>query len=455
MNKKYFGTDGVRGYVGKDLTEELAFQLGAAYGLVLTNEKKPINSRFKILIGMDTRISCSLLQDQLLNALSIYDIDVVLLGVIPTPGVSYLTTYLEADGAIMISASHNPYHDNGIKFFQSNGTKISDEMELHIEHHMDNSFDVTSKNSSVSSLSEGKELYTEFLVSKFQHKFVNQNKKIVIDCANGATYETAKMVFDHFDFETIFMFNEPDGININVNCGSTHTDNLKKAVLSNKADFGIAYDGDGDRIAVVDNKGNEINGDELLYLFARFLKESKSMSSTKIAATIVSNIGLELSLQKIGLSVEKTNVGDKYIMEALRDNHLDFGGESSGHIIFFNEHVTGDGTLASLFFCWLIDFYGNEFNQIRNDFTMIPQYTNNLRVKDKYSWKTNSFILEVIDGIEKELLGTGRLLIRPSGTEPIVRIMVEHPNAQLAKGYVDQLSMLLEKEYGNSPVHKQ
>lgn len=450
MEKKYFGTDGVRGYAGKTLTKEFAFKLGMSYGSLLI-EKPAKNGKHKILIGMDTRESCLMFESALTQALSTYDFEIILLGVIPTPAVSFLTTNLEADGAIMISASHNPYHDNGIKFFSSDGTKISDSLEMSIESRLENIFPNTDQRiGSVRSMNNARQLYADFISSKFENKLVNQNKKIIIDCANGATYQTAELVFEKFGFDTHFIFNEPNGVNINNHCGSTHTENLQRMVLAENAHFGFAYDGDGDRLAVVDGSGKEINGDELLYLFARFLNDVGSLKTKKIAATMISNLGLENSLRKYDIAVTKTDVGDKYIMQALRDEQLDFGGESSGHIIFFKEHVTGDGILASMFFCWLVDFYGEDLNNIRKEFVKIPQVTKNLRIEDKYSWKQNSFFLEVIENIEKELIGVGRLLIRPSGTEPMVRIMVEHPNTYEAEKIVQQLASLLDKEYNKN-----
>ncbi|MGZ9586661.1 phosphoglucosamine mutase [Paenibacillus marinisediminis] len=442
---KYFGTDGVRGVANRELTAELAYKIGRCGGYVLTKEvAKP-----KVLIGMDTRVSGKMLEASLTAGLLSIGADVILLGVLSTPAVAYLTRTLGADAGVMISASHNPVEDNGIKFFGRDGFKLLDETELEIEALMDEAVDelprpIGEDLGTVKSDFDAKWKYTEYLKSTVKHSF--EGMRIVLDCANGAAYELAPRLFRDLGAEVVTIAAEPTGLNINDHCGSTHPEALKAEVVRQKADLGLAFDGDADRLIAVDGNGEEVDGDHLMLICGDAMKREGTLKSDTIVSTVMSNIGFYKAAEKLGLQSAKTAVGDRYVMEEMRRGDYNLGGEQSGHIIFLDHSTTGDGILSGIQLVNTLKGSNKTLAEAKTMMRQYPQILVNVRVVDKSKYAGNVAIEEAVAAVEKELGDNGRVLVRPSGTESLIRVMAEGPEVEIVEAYVKQIADVVERE---------
>lgn len=428
MKRKYFGTDGVRGRVGQyPITPDFAVRLGLAAGKVLGKKHGG-----KVIIGKDTRLSGYMLEAALESGFSAGGMSPVMLGPMPTPAVAYLTRAFRADLGVVISASHNPYYDNGIKFFSAHGTKLPDEVELEIESVLD------AKDIPLAALSDfGRAFrqddapgrYIEYCKSTFASHFSLEGMKIVLDCANGATYHIAPLVFRELGATVITIGDKPNGININDGVGSTHPEALVAKVLSEKADLGIAFDGDGDRVLMCDSHGNLRDGDNLLYIIANDTKKRGRLPGG-VVGTLMTNLGLELALKREGIPFSRAKVGDRYVMEQLLEKNWSLGGENSGHIISLNHATTGDGIVSALQVLKACMYAGKTVEELSEGLTMYPQDLINVRLTAGLDVTRDEKVQTVVAEVEKELGSTGRVLLRKSGTEPVVRVMVEGENAQ-------------------------
>ena len=439
--RRYFGTDGIRGRVGDGVvTPDFVLKLGWAVGRVLANGK---NSR--VIIGKDTRISGYMFESALQAGLSAAGVDIYLLGPMPTPAVAYLTRTFHAQAGIVISASHNPYHDNGIKFFSAQGTKLPDEIELEIEAMLEQPLETvdSTRLGKAHRIYDAAGRYIEFCKSTIPSGVDLSNLKLVVDCAHGATYHVAPDVFRELGAEVVVMGAEPDGFNINQHCGSTEPSLLQQAVLENKADLGIALDGDGDRLIMVDHRGEIVDGDELLFIIARS-RQRQGDSSRDIVGTQMSNLGLEHALEKFDMALHRAKVGDRYVMEKLQQLGGQLGGEASGHIICLDKTTTGDGIVAALQVLAEIQQSGNSLHALRSVVTKYPQQLINVRVKKMVDIDANEDITRAVQAVEAELGSEGRVLLRPSGTEPVIRVMVEGRDAPLTKKLAQQLASTIE-----------
>lgn len=442
MSKKYFGTDGIRGTVGQgSINPEFVLKLGWAVGRVLTNE-----NRGRVLIGKDTRISGYMFESALEAGLTAAGIDSLLLGPMPTPAVAYLTRTMHADAGIVISASHNPYPDNGIKFFSSDGTKLSDELELAIEAELEKDIECVDSASlgKAQRVDDAAGRYIEFCKSTVPHQFRLKGTTIVIDCAHGATYHVAPRVLDELGATVITLGTSPNGLNINEGCGSTKPAVLQQAVLEHKADLGIALDGDGDRLIMVDHKGEIVDGDEILYIIARS-RLSEGTLPGAVVGTLMSNLGLEVALNRDGIDFKRANVGDRYVMEVLTREGLTLGGESSGHIICLDRTTTGDGIVAALQVLFAIQRSELSLNELKSGMTKFPQFMENVRVSGKVDLDGSEVIKQAVRQAEEELGDRGRILLRPSGTEPLVRVMVEGEDGEQVARLTSQLANTVEE----------
>ncbi len=437
VDRKYFGTDGIRGQVGKGyITPDFVLKLGWAAGRVLG---KGNNS--SVLIGKDTRISGYMFESALEAGLVAAGVNTRLLGPMPTPGIAYLTRTLHAQAGIVISASHNPHQDNGIKFFSAQGRKLPDEVELAIEH------ELSSQMVTVGSADLGKAdrvndaagRYIEFCKSTIPSTMSFSGLKIVVDCAHGATYHVAPFVFDELGAEVITIGVEPDGVNINAGVGSTSPDLLVATVLETGADLGVGLDGDGDRLIMVDDRGNILDGDDLLYIIAQSRQENGGLNGS-VVGTVMSNLGLELALKECGIGFERVSVGDRYILERLQQKDWAIGGEPSGHIICLDRTTTGDGIVAALQVLAEIHKSGKPLRELGAGVEKCPQVLLNVRVEESGSVMALPALKEAVIAVEVELNGQGRVLLRPSGTEPLIRVMVEGRNAQQVSRLADQLA---------------
>jgi phosphoglucosamine mutase len=444
MKKKYFGTDGIRGHVGKHpITPDFMLKLGWAVGRVLANVADA-----KVLIGKDTRISGYMFESALEAGLSSAGVDIHLLGPMPTPGIAYLTRTLSAHGGIVISASHNPYDDNGIKFFSSEGTKLDDAVELAIEAELDKPLE-TNDSANLGKairIEDAAGRYIEFCKSTYHAKKKLNGLKIVVDCANGATYHIAPHVLMELGAEVICMGNEPDGLNINLACGATDTARLQTVVGAHKADLGIALDGDGDRLIMVDRNGIQVDGDEILYVIAQDRKQHGTLTGG-VVGTSMSNLGLEHALAKLNIDFKRANVGDRYVLEMLHQNGWKLGGESSGHIICLDQTTTGDGIISALQVLSAMVNSGKELHQLLEGMQKYPQHMINVRLKERFNPDESDKVQSAVKQAESELKDTGRVLLRPSGTEPVIRVMVEGQDnsqvLQLAESLADVVSSAL------------
>ncbi|BAU48970.1 phosphoglucosamine mutase [Sulfurifustis variabilis] len=437
--RKYFGTDGIRGRVGEEpITPELVLKLGWAAGRVLGRKG---NDPGKIVIGKDTRVSGYLLESALESGLSAAGIDIRLLGPMPTPGIAYLTRTSRARAGIVISASHNPYDDNGIKFFSSEGTKLPDDVELAIEEAMQEPLKTVSsaKLGKAKRYDDAGGRYIEFCKSTFPHRLSLDGLKIVVDCANGAAYNVAPHVFSELGAEVIAIATEPDGFNINRDCGSTHPETLARAVLEAKADVGVALDGDGDRVVMVDATGAVVDGDQLLYVIALDRLRNGQFRGG-LVGTLMSNFGLELACRQLGIPFVRAAVGDRYVMGALVENGWDLGGETSGHIICLDMLTTGDGIIAALQVLSAAVRAGKPLAELRSGMDVYPQHMVNVRTTRRFDLNASTLVQGAVKEVERELAGRGRVVLRASGTEPVIRVMVEGADMRLVERLSHQLA---------------
>ncbi|MCH9770054.1 MAG: phosphoglucosamine mutase [Gammaproteobacteria bacterium] len=441
--KHYFGTDGIRGEVGSRLINaEFVLKLGWATGKVLAKSDEA-----KVVVGCDTRISSKLLQSVLLAGFASAGVDVFLLGVIPTPAVAYLTHSLRAQAGIMISASHNPYYDNGFKFFDENGMKLSNELELAIEAQLKQSMRTAHSDSigKITRINDASGRYVEFCKSTFPTQLSLKGLKVVVDCANGAGFSVAPSIFYELGVEVIPLATKPDGYNINKNCGATDVKSLQAAVLEHTADLGIALDGDGDRLMMVDHLGEIVDGDQILCLLAK--DNSTGMGSRQgIVGTVMSNLGLEQALIADGISFTRTAVGDRYVLEELIERGWSLGGESSGHIVNLDFTTTGDGIITALQVLRVMKMANKNLHQLKQAMTKRPQVLINVPVKATVNLMDYPEINAAIKVVEKKLAGRGRVLVRPSGTQPYVRVMVEGNDMSEVQQVAEQLVAVTEAE---------
>jgi phosphoglucosamine mutase len=442
---KYFGTDGVRGVANRELTPELAYRIGRCGGYVLTgNTKQP-----KIIIGRDTRISGGMLESALVAGLLSIGANVIRLGVVSTPTISYLTRQLGADAGVMISASHNPVEDNGIKFFAGDGYKLLDDTELEIEYLMDAEVDtlprpVGGELGTVTDDPRAKFLYAEFLKSTVKSSFAGM--KIVLDCAHGAAYELAPHIFRELGAEVVAIGVTPDGRNINAGCGSTHPEMLREEVLRVKADVGLSFDGDADRLIAIDSNGDEVDGDYILAICGHAMKQAGRLKHDTIVTTVMSNIGFFKGVEEVGIQTARTAVGDRYVMEEMRRGGFNLGGEQSGHVIFLDYNTTGDGILSGLQLLDTIVQAGKPLHELKRIMRKYPQVLVNVRGVDKSQLKGNEAVAAVIYDVEQKLGDNGRVLVRPSGTESLVRVMAEGPDKAVVEMYVHEIAEVIRRE---------
>ncbi|MEC7560386.1 MAG: phosphoglucosamine mutase [Pseudomonadota bacterium] len=423
MTKKYFGTDGIRGRVGDSLiTPEFCLRLSNAVGRVFASN----GQKTKVVIGKDTRISGYMLESVLQSGLISAGADVSLLGPMPTPAIAYLAKTLRADAAIVISASHNPYYDNGIKFFDAEGSKLGDAKELAIEAAMEGPLvcEDSENLGKASRVSDAAGRYVEFCKSTVPDGFSLRGLRIVLDCANGATYQVAPQVFSELGADVVVMAAEPDGFNINQACGSTEPQALRKKVVEEKADFGIAFDGDGDRLAMVDSHGALLDGDELLYIIARD-RQRRATLQGGVVGTVMSNLGFEQALDRLGIPFGRANVGDRNILAQLQQNGWQLGGEPSGHILTLDLATTGDAIIAALQVIVPVVEQGLSLQVLAAGMDKFPQVLENIKVPFPGTLCNDERLVADIRDSESQLAGRGRILVRPSGTEPLLRIMVE------------------------------
>ena len=442
---KYFGTDGVRGVANSELTPELAFKLGRFGGFVLTKDK----DRPKVLIGRDTRVSGHMLEGALVAGLLSIGAEVMRLGVISTPGVSYLTKALGAEAGVMISASHNPVADNGIKFFGPDGFKLSDEQELEIEELIDMTEDqlprpVGAELGQVMDYFEGGQKYLQYLKNTVDEDFSGIH--IALDCAHGATSSLATHLFADLDADISVMGASPNGININAGVGSTHPEALAAMVKEKGADVGLSFDGDGDRLIAIDEKGNIIDGDQIMFICGKYMKEQGRLKHSTIVSTVMSNLGFYKGLEGYGIQSVPTAVGDRYVVEEMKKNGFNLGGEQSGHIIFLDYNTTGDGLLTGLQLVNIMKATQKKLSELAADMKKFPQKLVNVRVTDKHHVTDNEKVKAIIEQVEAEMNGNGRILVRPSGTEPLVRVMAEAPTEVLCESYVDRIVSVVKAE---------
>lgn len=445
---KYFGTDGVRGIANGELTPELAFKLGRIGSYVLAKE---FEGTPKILIGRDTRISGVMLESALLAGILSTGVEVMTLGVISTPGVAYLTRVMNATGGVMISASHNPMEDNGIKFFGADGYKLTEAQEKEFEELLNAEEDTLPRPTgadvgSITEYFEGGHKYIQYLKQTVDEDFTDIH--VAIDCAHGATSSLATHVFADLEADISTIGASPNGVNINDGVGSTHPEKLAELVKEKEAHIGLAFDGDGDRIIAVDENGNIVDGDKILFILGRYLKSIGRLKADTIVSTIMSNLGFYKAVQKHDMKSVKTAVGDKYVVEEMRENGYNLGGEQSGHIVLLDYNTTGDGLLTGLQLVNIMKVTGKTLSELASEMTVYPQELINVRVTDKHAVTENEKVAAVIAEVEKEMEGNGRVLVRASGTEPLVRVMVEAPTHEECEQYVRKIVEVVQAEMG-------
>ena len=440
MTRKYFGTDGIRGRVGESpITPDFCLRLGWAAGRVFAR-----NGRRRILIGKDTRISGYMFESVLEAGLASAGVDVLMLGPMPTPAVAYLTRTLRADAGIVISASHNPFYDNGIKFFDCDGNKLADEKELEIEADLDTPLACveSEKLGKVRRIDDARGRYVEFCKATVDRGLRLSGFKVVVDCAHGATYDVAPSVFSELGADITVIGNEPDGVNINDGCGSTHPEFLQREVLARGADLGIAFDGDGDRLIMVDGKGTIVDGDELLYVIARHRAQTQRLVGG-VVGTLMTNFGLERALGRLGVGFARSNVGDRYVLEELKRRGWELGGEGSGHIVCLDLNTTGDGIVSALQVLGAMVVEGRSLAELRAGMDKMPQTLVNVRAAEPSRIVKHARVAKAVGEVEHSLAGSGRVLLRPSGTEPLVRVMVEGEDAKTVARLADDLAAVV------------
>ncbi|MGB9711547.1 MAG: phosphoglucosamine mutase [Dissulfurimicrobium sp.] len=426
--RRLFGTDGIRGIANiYPMTIDTAMKIGKAVAYIFKNQQ---GRRHRILIGKDTRLSCYMLENALAAGICSMGADVLLVGPMPTPAIAFLTSNMRADAGVVISASHNPFQDNGIKIFSGDGFKLPDELEGHIEELMESSILVYEQPTGehvgkAFRIDDAQGRYVVFLKHTFPKTLTLDGLKIVVDCANGATYKVAPAVFEELGADVIKLGVTPNGTNINENCGALYPESMRDAVLKHNADMGIAFDGDGDRVIVADEKGKVVDGDHIMAICAKHLIQENRLKHNTLVATVMSNMGLEVAVQEMGGRLVRTKVGDRYVVEAMRAGGYNFGGEQSGHLIFMDYMTTGDGILAALQLLAIMQITGLPLSELAKVMESFPQVLYNIKIKEKRSPDE----IAGLDKLQMEFLskmkGRGRILIRPSGTEPLIRIMVE------------------------------
>ncbi len=450
--RKYFGTDGIRRIANTELTPELVYRVAKAGAYVLA---KHSDHSPTILIGRDTRISGTLIESAMTAGFLSYGANVKQLGVLPTPAVAYLTRKLKADASVVISASHNTYEFNGVKYFSNAGTKIPDDIEEEIEEVMDSGKleELTACNDKIGIAEDARDLVDEYLYffrknfEEIIEKYNRDDFKVVIDTANGATYQVAEKVFSKLKINHKIINNTPNGININKDCGSTHLEMLQKYVVENGYDLGVAYDGDGDRCLLVDEKGEVIDGDKILAIVSNHMKEKGTLKKDTLVATVMSNLGLDMYAKDNDLKLVRTKVGDRYVLEEMKKEGYNLGGEQSGHIIFLDYNPTGDGILTSLMFISILLEKGGKASDLEKIIKIYPQVLVNAKVSNskKYDFDKDAVIRNTIEQVEKEFEGNGRVLIRASGTEPLVRVMIEGADQEYISEKAKSIAELIEQ----------
>lgn len=443
---RLFGTDGVRGVANKELTPLLAMQLGQAGASVLTKET---SHKPTIMVGCDTRISGDMLANALMAGVCSVGANAVYVGVVPTPAVAYLTRKNHMDAGVVISASHNPVEFNGIKFFDANGYKLPDAMEDEIEAIIKNdmkdlAFPTGTEIGSITYRTDAREDYVKHATEAIPVDL--HGMKIVADCAEGASYYTSVEALKLLGADVVAIHNNPDGTNINAGCGSTHMEELMERVKAEKADVGLAFDGDADRLLAVDEKGNKVDGDQIMGIVGNYLKEQKKLKKNTIVATVMSNLGFFLMGEKQGIHMEQTKVGDRYVLERMRQIGANLGGEQSGHVIFLDENTTGDGLLSALHLLQVLVDTKKPLSELATIMEVLPQALVNAKVPNdkKNSYMENPQIADAIDALTKKFAGEGRVLIRPSGTEPLVRVMIEGRDQNRIQEEAEKLAVLIE-----------
>lgn len=449
---KYFGTDGVRGVANAGLTPEMAFKLGRDGGYVLTKDKKD-GERAKVLVSRDTRISGQMLEYALISGLLSVGIEVLEVGVITTPGLSYLVRAQGADAGVQISASHNPVEDNGIKFFGSDGLKLSDAKEEEIEKLIDAPEDKLPRPSAeglgtVTNYHESASKYLQFIENTLPEEL--SGIKVVVDGANGAASALISRLFADMGVDFTTIATHPDGLNINDHVGATHTKKLQEEVVKQGAQLGLAFDGDADRCIAVDENGNEVDGDHIMYVIGSYLADHGRLKKDTIVTTVMSNLGFTKALERRGLKNIRTQVGDRYVSEEMRANGYNLGGEQSGHVIISDYHNTGDGMLTGLHLLYVMKDTGKSLSELLSDFKEYPQRLINVPVENKKDWKEHKRITEAIEKVEKELSDEGRIFVRPSGTQSLLRVMTEAPTQELADKYCEEVAKVVEEEMGSN-----
>ena len=442
VNRKYFGTDGVRGKVGTyPITPDFALKLGWAAGKVLASQGSKM-----VLIGKDTRISGYMLESALEAGLAAAGLSAAFTGPMPTPAIAYLTRTFRAEAGIVISASHNPYYDNGIKFFSAKGTKLPDEIEEAIEAMLEQPMDCveSAELGKASRINDAAGRYIEFCKGTFPAHLGLEGYKIVVDCANGATYHIAPNVLRELGAEVIEIGTDPNGLNINEKCGATDVTALQAKVVEMKADVGLAYDGDGDRIMMVDHLGNKVDGDQILFIIAREALRSGQLKGG-VVGTLMSNMSLEIALKMLGVPFLRANVGDRYVLEKMVENDWTLGGENSGHIIIADKNTTGDGIIASLAVLAAMAQHKLSLNELASAVKLFPQVLINVRFAGGDNPLESDAVKSVAAEVEKRLEGKGRILLRKSGTEPLIRVMVECQDAALAQQCAEEIAEAVKK----------
>lgn len=446
---KLFGTDGVRGIANEELTNKLAYQLGRFGAHVITGGKKGST----IIIGKDTRVSGDMLESALLSGILSAGCDVIKVGVLPTPAIPKLIKHFNADAGVMISASHNPVEFNGIKFFNENGYKLTDKIEEEIEDYILNDKELAHNPSGTeigrkTEVFKAMEIYADEVMETIEGDL--SGLKVAIDAANGSAFEVAKYALDQLGAETFVINNAPDGFNINYNCGSTHPEGLCDYVKKHDVDLGLAFDGDADRVLAVDENGLLVDGDKIMVICGKYLADRKLLNNNTVVSTVMSNLGLDIALKENHIESVKTKVGDRYVLEAMKAGHYALGGEQSGHIIFLNHNTTGDGLLTGVQLMNVIKETGKKLSELSSAMDTYPQILLNAKVTNdkKHGYLDNEAIKKAIQEVEAVYDGAGRVLIRPSGTEPLVRVMIEGKDQSQLKDHAEQLVTLIEKELG-------
>jgi phosphoglucosamine mutase len=444
MGRKYFGTDGIRGRVGQfPVTPDFFLKLGWAVGSVLAKS----NSKNKVIIGKDTRVSGYMFESALEAGFAAAGVDIELAGPMPTPAVAYLTQTFRAQLGVVISASHNPFYDNGIKFFSAEGRKLPDEMEAAIEQAIDEEMQMVQSDAlgKATRVRDAVGRYIEFCKSTVSSRVKLRGLKIIVDCANGATYHIASDVLRELGAEVVELAVNPDGLNINKGCGATDLKMLQRIVKAESADLGIAFDGDGDRVMMVDSGGEVVDGDELLFIIAKH-KYDQGKPVPGIVGTVMSNLGLETACKNLGIGFVRAKVGDRHVMEALAERNWIMGGEGSGHIICLDKTTTGDGIVAALQVLQAMFFTGKSLNELKSEMTKYPQVLINVPVAKKVDLSQEEKIQQAINKVEEQLADAGRVLLRPSGTEPLVRVMVEGKELERVTAAAEELAEVVRQQ---------